>query len=146
MMTLETTGPHGIAWRVSANSSPAIVAQWIVEARWAHPLWHLYLIAVCHLRDVAGCPSPIIHAPGSTHEISVWAIDPAWNLNLQQMPPRLHPANFAGQFREACDGLAEQLVEAAVLEILEGKLSPDTDFMRDWINRFGSACVKPEYL
>jgi hypothetical protein len=54
----------------------------------------------------------------------------------------LQPVNFAAQFIEASDELAHRRVCAAVQEICNGVLCPDTDFIRQWAQRFGDNMMK----
>lgn len=67
---------------------------------------------------------------------------------LFSRPPTLRPLNFASQFivdTEDCptvDEAAYAKVHVAVDEILAGKLSPDTDFLKDWIFRYGDNMIK----
>jgi len=126
------------------NSHPfrgnSIVAAWLVEAPWAHPIWHSYIISVIHLRPGPGCPPATIVLADATHEIAVYALDPA--AGRQQMLDTglfkiLHPVNFVAQMKEESDAAALERAQAAVDLIVAGWLSPDTDFTRDWITLFG---------
>lgn len=146
------TGPHGRAWsaplpdeRATADED-ATVAMWVVEAEWAHPAWHSYVIALIHLRPIAGVRPPIIHLPGATHEMMVAALSPDHSRNplidgTAASLPWLSPMNFVGQFRALTDAAAMERLEGTVREVIDGQLSPDTDFRRAWEARYGDACV-----
>lgn len=144
------TGPHGRAWRIDpvarANGRPdAGVVAWMVEAPWAHPAWHSYAIVLISLRPIEGLPDPKIYRDGATHEMVVFALNPDESRQATLdggVFRQLTPCNFAGQFIEIEDGYAMQRIECAVLEIIHGQLSPDTDFRHAWINRFGDHMIK----
>lgn len=148
-------GPHGRAWkndieamaRRYPDGPPAstTVASWIVEAPWAHPAWHSYMIACVHLRDTPGMDPPKIYRQGATHEIFVIALNPRHKRAIDDYAKMLTPVNFAAQFVQAGgDESARDRIAATVREILDGKLSPDTDFRRQWVARFGDSNRKPE--
>jgi hypothetical protein len=135
------TGPHGKAWvprlKHTRPDHAASVSNWIVEAPWAHPIWHSYIIGCVHLREIEGVkPATIVHE-GATHEIVVFALDPDHRVDLDQPPRRLTPANYVGQWQAASDAAAAELVEKCVRAICHGSLSPDTDFRRHWERIFG---------
>lgn len=146
---------HGKAWRLDLDKwsksggirrdAHAGIASWIVEAPFAHPFWHSYIINLIHLRPVAGLSAPQIYLAGATHEIFVNALDPAKDrrptVDCVAPPYCLTPCNFAGQFIEPNDQSAIERAEEAVRDICRGTLSPDTDFVSQWIARFGAANV-----
>jgi hypothetical protein len=53
--------------------------------------------------------------------------------------------NFAGQWIAKDDAEAKRKLDVTVHEILAGVLNPDTDAMRQWIDRFSNSNVKPEW-
>lgn len=143
-------GPHGKAWmcdteeivRRNGNKPHASVCGWIVEARWAHPVWHSYLIAVIHLRQVEGGQAPNILLSGATHEIMVYALNPEYKRALNDTVSFLTPANFHGQWIARDDAAAAEKCKQCVIDILHGKLSPDTDFTQHWIKLFSASNIK----
>lgn len=155
--TCNKRGAMGKAWQCDLakarqnNSIPtsedAALAHWIVEAPWAHPIWHSYFIVLIHLRPLPDIPT-YIYLKGATHELWVIAIDP--KANRQEILDRaidsnkwlLHPLNFAAQMVEENDRLAIARIEQAVQDIVDGKLNPDTDFSHQWITRFGDNMVR----
>lgn len=143
---------HGKAWQMDMTAirrkhgkkpgEDATIAQWVVECRWAHMIWHNYWLSVIHLRPTKQLPTPKIILPGATHEIWVFALTPDIAPNLENnWPNRLVPGNFSGQFIAATDIDAEAILEKTVQDIIEGKLSPDTDFRREWVRRFSDSNI-----
>lgn len=147
------TGPHGRAWLYSPENVAAIaqgrvhsgVAGWLVEAAWAHPVWHSYHLCVFHLRPTPKMTDPIIYLPGATHEILLAALDPEWmptGMTDNPVPHMLVPHNFAAQVIEPSDEAAAARLRRSVEEILTGALSPDTDFFQEWVKRWGDNMVR----
>ena len=146
------TGTHGSVWETDLSSpefnQPGMVptslsvAHYIVSAEWAHPVWSHYFICCVHLRDVEGVPAANIALEGATHEVMVFALDPSAEIPLDTMPTTLRPINFSGQFIAASDEDAKEKIEEVVLEIINGKLSPDTDFISEWVKRFSDSNLK----
>lgn len=123
----------------------AAVAGWLVEAPWAHPLWHSYYVTLIHLRPVDGLGDPIIHLPAATHELTVFALDPVAprdNLVERGAAALLSPVNFAAQLICDSDAAAMADAAAAIQRICDGTLSPDTDFLSQWIDLFGDNMVR----
>jgi hypothetical protein len=146
-------GPHGRAWRCDleairakhklAKGADATVCAWIVEAKWAHPLWECYALGAIHLRPMPGTPPAKISLEGATHEVILYALDPGRPPDLfNPLSTRLEPANFCGQWRATSDLEAEGKIEGCVREIVTGHLSPDTDFIRQWVERFSGSNLK----
>lgn len=154
-------GQHGQAWICDlpallnlSNLKPeddACLRMWIVEAPWAHPVWHSYLIYLVHLRDMPDQRPTIFHVPDATHEFVLYAMDPDADreavITGRVMPFKmcLQPVNFAAQLVEIRDDLAIERIEAAIRDICDGKLSPDTDAQSQWIERFGNNMIKKEW-
>jgi hypothetical protein len=150
-------GPYTKAWllpveEVAKRSDipkdwAATVQIWLIEAPWAHPMWHSYILSLIHLRPIEGVKPPVIHLKGATHEMMLWALDP----QADRRPlmdgtairmPFLSPANFAAQLTARTDEDACIRVRNAVQRIADGKLSPDTDYLRLWIRLFGDNMIK----
>lgn len=146
------TGRHGKAWKIDvskhAKAFPACIALWMVEAPWAHPFWHSYIISLVDLKErPTDEVKPTLYFPTATHELMVLAMDP--RLAREQAFERvsglcLYPPNFGAQMTSD-DATADKLIEATVKEILAGDLSPDTDFTFEWVKRFGDSGMKDEY-
>jgi hypothetical protein len=138
------TGRAGAAWDVltTVPNKTFTVACWIIRAPYAHPIWHDYVLSVIHLRPDPVHPEPLLYEPGVTHELTLQALDPAVEPTTTGPWRALNPLNFAAQIKEPDDAAAAQRAKAAVQEVVDGVLSPDTDFIRMWIDRFGSNMVR----
>lgn len=149
--------PHGKAWRCNLTEGhrinrirpddDATLVHWIIEAPWAHPAWHSYSLVLIHLRPLPEGRSSLIYLPGASHEMWLFALDPKRDrrpLIASCTPDRnfMEPANFMAQFIARNDEGALSRIERAVEDICDGRLSPDTDFRREWIARFGDNMVK----
>jgi hypothetical protein len=143
-------GPYGKAWKIDLealakqinNPANATLGMWVVNASWAHPLWHSYCLSLIHVRPIPGTPPPIIHLEGATHEMWLFALNPDYAIVLDRLPEILNPMNFGAQFIEPHDLAAIARIEDAVREIVRGELSPDTDYTQQWIKRFGFNMIK----
>lgn len=139
-------GAHGKAWRIDfarwQEPVRAAICGWIVEAPHAHPIWHSYFLTAVHLRPMDGCQPAHIFLPGATHEIMVIALDPSHTPRLDRSSAYLTPMNFTGQWIAECDEAALAKVEASVDEILAGMLNPDTDGIRQWVERYSASNLK----
>jgi hypothetical protein len=164
-MTAETmppatkTGPFGRAWTCDVDAfalakgiapdAHATLAQWIIEARWAHPIWDSYAIILMHLRPMADGRETLIHREGATHEMLVFALNPE-----HPRSPTIHgtgpvhflqPVNFGAQLVEPDDAAAMTRIEDTVDRIINGTLNPDTDALSQWIALFGDHMLKREW-
>lgn len=138
--------------RGAPPNTDATIVHWLVEAPWAHPIWHSYSIVCIHLRPIANNPDLKFYLDGATHEIWVLALDPlsgkrqrlldyaTWS--VEGSPPSLSPPNFASQFIEISDELAIDRVARAVEMVCDGELSPDTDYIHNWAALFGSNMIR----
>jgi hypothetical protein len=151
-------GEHGRAWLCSLDEGykrmgikpeqDACICHWVIEAAWAHPAWHSYSLFCQHLRPMAGYDQPVIfHLEDATHELLLFSLDPRKDreslIKTGIVDGRwLQPANFAAQFIELDDELARSRIRSTVQEIVDGTLSPDTDFLQMWVKRFGGNMVK----
>ena len=129
------SGPHA-----------CINAGWLIEAPWAHPLWHSYYLTAMHLRHIEGMGPAHIYLEGATHEVVLFALQPdksrepfAQGEDTAQL---LQPANFIAQWIAKDDDEARDKVFECVNDIVAGKLSPDTDFRSEWIVRFSDSNVR----
>jgi hypothetical protein len=107
----------------------------------AHPLWAWYLLALQHLRPISGAPKPKIYRDGATHELLLIACDPKWKPNLLEVPPLLHPINYATQFILTDDEAIETGKEISQ-KIAMGHLNPDTDGGAEWRRLYGDWMFK----
>jgi hypothetical protein len=145
--TIETV--HTRIWQVDISQFEAAkalggVALWLIEAPWAHPLWHSYVLSLVSLRPVEGQPPPVCYFDGATHEMMLMALDP--DEPRQPMFDEmafevLMPANFGAQMIVETDAEATAKVAAAVAMIAKGELNPDTDAIAQWVGLFGDSMM-----
>jgi hypothetical protein len=148
-------GSLGKAWRQDKEKIaelrdkeellPLYVASWIIYAPYAHPAWHSYWLNCMSLRNLEGVPPALIYRPDATHELILLALNPAHPTTIDEQPHFLTPTNFAGQFPAQSDSHASAIIEQTVRDVVNGILSPDTDYRRDWIKRFGDWCLRKEH-
>jgi hypothetical protein len=148
-------GPYSRAWlgdidawyaqRNAKREDGGDIASWLVEAPWAHPMWHSYWICLLHLRPTPDGRPTKFYVDGATHELWLYALDPdqprQTMLDTGQFKLLL-PTNFAAQFIEPDDEAAKARVAETVRLICIGTLSPDTDFIRQWAALFGDNMLK----
>lgn len=103
---------------------------WWVRAPFAHPLWHSYMFSLADLTTPTKQPA-IIRMEGATHELVVFALDPA-HPETSFPPHLLQPANHGYQFRAESNAAAEQRVLNIIHRIVAQQFSPDTDYRREW--------------
>ena len=143
--------PRARALANETDETDSTVAFWVVFAPWAHSLWAYYLVGAIHLRPSLRLPQPKILLPGATHEVIVYALTPDVVPNVVDTSKleKLRPVNFAGQWRVTArpnpvdlDRAAAEKIKFHVGEILAGVLSPDTDFRRQWVERFSNSNIR----
>lgn len=154
----DLVGSYGMAWlcdlskvRAGLGVKPeedASIALWIIEAPMTHPFWHSYVISLVHLRPIPVAHETLIYLDGATHEIVLSALNPDVDRNdlftgkINPVAASLRPSNFAAQLIEESDESAMARVRNAVQAVCDGRLSPDTDFIRDWVAIFGDNMMK----
>lgn len=152
-------GKAAKVWRIDleatrrfAKAKPendASLAVWIIEAPWAHAWWHSYVLVLLHLRPLKDGRETKFHLSNATHEMWLNALDPfaPREAAISEGAPwcPLMPDNFAAQFIAPDDAAAISRIERDAQRICDGRLSPDTDCIRDWISLYGDNMVRPEF-
>ncbi len=153
----DMNGPAGKAWLVNIDevfaNNPALagkphaqVAAWLVEAPYAHPLWHSYGFSLIHTGKVPGLDECHLYVPGATHELVIFALDPDKSrdgaLRTNLIKSRLEPINFGAQFIASSNELAIERVRGDIQLVIDGQLSPDTDYRSMWIAKYGDNMVR----
>lgn len=148
-------GHVGRAWRLDVGALQQLggrtpdtdsgIASWVMEAPWAHPIWHSFILTLVHLRPLQGQPAELCR-DGASHQFWVFALDPSEPRDGavcgRSLPSLLWPANFAAQIVAPDDAAAITSMQAAVQDVCDGKLSPDTDYLRTWVARFGDSMIR----
>ena len=142
MKTIKTLqGEASYAFEREDDASPghAWGITWVVFAPWAHPLWNQYAVLLYDLTTEMSKP-PFIYMVGATHEVLVYAVDPQKQI-LSDMPDSmfeafLRPPNMGYQFKAESNDEAAHRIRELVMSIVNGTLSPDTDFRVVWNGLF----------
>lgn len=151
------TGAAGRAWQIDLDAAYAAkglsrqndsgaVAEWIIEAPWAHPIWHSYGLTLIHLRPYPGLKGKtVFHLVDATHEL--WLDSLAADASRQEMIEtgdlkRMSPSNFAAQFIAHDDAAAEARIREAAEAVIAGRLHPDSDYRAMWAARFGDNMLR----
>lgn len=132
---------------VDITNGPAALRAVVLHAAWAHPIWHSYYLALVHLRPVEGLPPVHLEHPNATHEISLFAMDPATPIPegdpIPTPPGRLlHPPNLIVQLNGHTDATALAVFGDFAEAIAQRRLSPDTDQRKSqlaWLERRSAA-------
>jgi len=153
----DVSGPRGKAWLADTAAAQralgvkpeddACLAQWVIEAPWAHPIWHSYALTLVHLRPMGDGRKTLFYIDGATHEVWLYALTPEEKrepvLRNGKVPSLwMTPSNFAAQFIEITDQLAFDRAKNAVQMVCDGKLNPDSDFRKQWEALFGNNMMK----
>lgn len=137
------TGASGSAWMAAITPElkagwPAGLDTWLLHCPAAHPFWSWYVMTACSLRDIPGMRPAQIRTPGATHELLVFAMDPAWLPGPDWCSKgagrwhsrRLTPQNLAWQAAADSDEQWCALIHDLVEAFCSGRVSPDTDHRR----------------
>lgn len=125
----------GRAWRVDLQAiraidptiNPSAVLAWMVECAWAHPSWYTYGIWCTHLRGTPEGLRPHVIAPGATHQVAIYPLDPAREPRPDRPLPTLYPPTLLLQWIADDDAVAGAMMDAAIDLILARRLSPVPD-------------------
>lgn len=126
------------AWKVEHPTHPIFSLTWFINAPWAHPLWHQYVLVLYDLVTPT-VEAPKLHLKDATHEMMLYALDPEHPIAKGSVPTteslhRLSPPNYAYQFKAASNAAAEERLQAVVDGIVAREINPDTDFRSLWDN------------
>jgi hypothetical protein len=128
----------GKAWQLPAPppefGPDTTVGRWLVNVPGAHPFWSWYLVACCHLRDHPGLPPAVRHYPAAAYEFQIVALDPKHPpaTDGATMLHTLSPPEAIVQFHGVDDAGAAEVCQLAIRAIVEGRMSPDSDYRRAW--------------
>lgn len=133
------------AWKgkVPEGMDPlANIGAWVVQGPF-HPAWNTWMIAIVHLRDHPRVEPAKKQYPEAEYEFMIWACDPSipfdvdeWDRTARWGPEDkgrfLTPPDAVIQFDGINDIQASELLDLAVDLILDGSMSPDSDYRKDW--------------
>lgn len=132
----EFAGQAARAWSVRPGPPTTALAVWLVEATAAHPVWNYHVILVSHLRDEPGMRPPVITRPGATHELTVLALAPDHDFEVDPADIStfrwLTPPDVVEQFVASSDDIAIAIARATAQHCVDGRLVPDSDFRAAW--------------
>lgn len=135
------------AWRIDdahpdlAPDDPrraSTVATWFVLAPDAHMIFPMYVVFGVNFKPIPGVPEPVKTIAEATHELSIWAMAPDKPMALDALH-LCHPVNIVEVFEAASDEAAALRIEVAVLAMVKGRLSPDSDWRGTWRQLFSYA-------
>lgn len=123
------------AWKLPSAEAFGIVSAWILDVPGVHPNWHRWLLGAAHVRPLPGVPDMFVTMPGATHEITVAAIDPSHEPDVDSIarPPLLIPSDVSAQMILDSDEHCVALVDRCAKLVVEGVLLPDQDYRATWI-------------
>ena len=138
----DTSRPTNEVWFETTPRSEGRVfsAVWGLRLPLAHPVWSEYALYLYDLTTVTN-PMPVVYLPGATHEILLWALNPDRLLQrdvpwLGQNIQPLRPPNHGYQFIAPDDAAALARIQSLVDAMVDGTLSPDTDWCSVWDTLF----------
>jgi hypothetical protein len=96
----------------------------------AHPVWHDYLVSLCHLRNAPELPKADKWSEHISHEILIYALNPDVDPDpgLASTISVLSPVNLIHQFEALEDDQALAIFSSFTRMLADGRLNPDTDF------------------
>jgi hypothetical protein len=112
-------------------------ATWGMDCPGDNLAWSQYIMVAFDLTSITVRP-PIIHLPGATHEVQVWAVNPDFPLpekfdeGSSYGRMLLHPMNMGYQFIAPSNEAAHSRLRDVAHAVATGILSPDTDYRSAW--------------
>ena len=140
----------GRAWRIDtapgARREPAHVAglrSYLLNGPW-HPAWSWWLIGCVHLRPIEGVPPAHLTYPEAEYELQILSLNPDRPVNVDEaeatgdwgdksIPKFLTPPDLVYQFHGVTDAQAGQIADSVLRAIVDGGMSPDSDFRSSWV-------------
>jgi hypothetical protein len=130
----------GKAWtlrvvKLKTAAASACLGHWLLNVPGAHPFWENWHVMVISLADIPGVPPAHKKYPTAEYEFLIASINP------EDCPspspdetsyPLLSPVDVAEQFDGVSEHDAVRVGFGAVRTILNGHMSPDSDFRRLW--------------
>lgn len=128
-------GPYGTARRIPQarlKRRPSTLDTWLIDAPYWHPWWSQYVLVPSTLADLPEHPPAVRHRDGTTHEITVLALDPDHPTSVQRLLiDPLHymePASVCEQFVALEDRQAVEIGFMCTEAACFGKLNLEPSF------------------
>lgn len=117
------------AWNVQSGEHPTSLAAWFVNGPF-HPMWSWWAIALVRLRDVPGMPPAKRNYPEAEYEFIIMSVHPDHppDPDNPKHVEYLEPIDVVEQFHGVTERDAVRIVEACVKAIVDGRMSPDSDW------------------
>lgn len=150
MRAPDLRGPNCAAWKLKTplkaieKAWEACLESWILNGPGYHPAWAWWQVSVVHLRDIEGCPPAKKQYANAEYEFMIVAFNPARgtpDIDLIEVSVDwgnkgahkfLFPLEVCKQFHGINDKQAAKICSAAISAIVNGYLSPDSDFRSAW--------------
>jgi hypothetical protein len=102
----------------------ATLGMWFLDCPGQSPAWRHYHLAIIHLRPIDGVKPAHISRQGATHEVMLFALDPAKNPVPDNVETWswLRPTNFIGQLELPSDEDAKRVVGILARAVVGGIL------------------------
>lgn len=117
-----------------AAARESTVATWFVNGPF-HPHWAWWVVLCIDLINRPGLPPPHLQYPGAEFEVLILSISPDWKPDVDAKPgqvPYLTPPDLTYQFDGIPREKAEEIVGLMVEAIVQGAISPDSDYRERW--------------
>lgn len=135
---IEQTQAHIDAHIREFGHPPAGIDSWYLTGPF-HPFWHWWHFAVVSLKDIPGIPPANKQYPEAEYEFAIWSLKGDVNIDAcdrADLENRgfdfLHPADVTFHFHNVTDEQAREICHSAVSAVVNGHLSPDSDFRETW--------------
>lgn len=148
---VENLDLHVRVWRIANDEKTktepgheAGIGTWVVNGPF-HPFWKWWMLGVVHLRPIEGMDEPAKQYPEAEYELLIVSLNPnrgdpdvdamerGEDWGDESEGKFLTPPDLVFHFHGVTDEQARDIGEAAALSIVNGVLSPDSDFRNLWI-------------
>lgn len=125
------------AWKTNFEhtvETSATLSSYLVHCPNLHAFWSYWWVSLIHLREVEGIQPAVRDFENAEHEISVYAQNPEIEPDPDSMKTVavLLPVDVTEQVHGLTDGEAVDVLQMLVERVIDGSLSPDSDFRRFW--------------
>ena len=146
MRAPDSRGRAGRAWRLSPPTPEYLethpdhqagIVTWLLNVPGAHIAWSWWMLGAISLRDLPGVRPANKHYIGAEFEFMIYALNPErcphpdpdqWEGGY----PYLVPSDLVYQSHGLTEDQIRHVVALMVLEIVNGRMSPDQDYRESW--------------